>query len=235
VSDDGAQTLERGLAVLVELTRHREGMTTAQAAVACGLHRSVTQRLLVSLRRTGFAERDAGGRWHVGPVATGLAGAATPRLRDVAQPVLHRLAHELDATVILIEVDGEAAVTTVVAEPPTHGPRFSYRLGSRDPLDRGAGGLAALASGPPQADEPERVAAVRERGVVSTYAELHPGAHGIAAPVTGWGVLAAVTVVTAREELAVSAQEPVRRAAAALSEARPPADDDAHRSSGSPA
>ena len=46
---EGSQTLERGLAVLRELGRHPEGLTTSEVASNCGLHRSITNRLLVSL------------------------------------------------------------------------------------------------------------------------------------------------------------------------------------------
>ncbi|AIY18483.2 IclR family transcriptional regulator [Pimelobacter simplex] len=219
MSDSGSQTLERGLAVLLELGRHPEGLTVAEAAAACGLHRSITYRLLVSLHRTGFAARDDEGRFTVGPTATDLADHSRPRLRDVAEPVLHQLALEIDATASLVEVVGDAAVTTVVAEPPTDGPRFSYRLGNRDPLDRGAGGLAALASGPARPGEPARVAEIRAAGLVTTSAELNPGAHGIAAPLPGWQVLAAVNVVTSRPELLTSAAEPIRRAVRAISAA----------------
>lgn len=208
----GSQTLERGLALLVELGRHPQGLTTTDAAVACRLHRSITHRLLVSLQRTGFAARDAEGRYTVGPAAADLADHGRPRLRDVAEPVLHRLAAVLDATASLVEVVGDAVVTTVVAEPPTDGPRFSYRLGNRDPLDRGAGGLAGLASGPARPGEPDRVAGIREVGHVTTYAELNPGAYGVAAPLPGWQVLAAVNVVTSRKELVTTAVEPVLRA-----------------------
>ncbi|WP_280331325.1 IclR family transcriptional regulator [Nocardia wallacei] len=151
---DGAQTLERGLAVLVELSRHPDGLTIAQVATACGLHRSITTRLLVSLQRTGFARRDQSGAYRVGPAVAELLGRARPRLREVAGPVLERLARTVDATASLVEVIDGFAVTTLVAEPPTDGPRFSYRLGNRDPLDRGAGGVAALAPPPPPPPAP---------------------------------------------------------------------------------
>jgi len=209
----GSQTLERGLAVLLEIGRHPHGLTTAEVAAACGLHRSITHRLLVSLQRTDFVARDTEGRYTIGPVARSLAG---PSLRTVAEPVLRRLASEVGATASLVEVADGAAVTTLVAEPPIDGPHFSYRLGNRDPLDRGAGGLAALASGPPRPDEPDRVAAVRDAGFVTTFAELNPGAFGIAAPLPGWPVRAAVYVVTADEELARSALKPLIRAAAEI-------------------
>jgi DNA-binding IclR family transcriptional regulator len=205
---EGSQTLERGIAVLVELSRHPGGLTTSQVATRCDLHRSIANRLLVSLVRTGFAVRDDRGHFSVGPAAADLAGGR-PRLRDIAEPVLVRLAREVDATASLVEVVGDAAVTTVVAEPPTDGPRFSYRLGNRDPLDSGAGGLAALASGPLQSGEPTRVATIRADGYVTTFGELNPGAYGIAAPLPGWPLLAAVNIVTAREQLTVDAVGPL--------------------------
>ncbi|WP_324193857.1 IclR family transcriptional regulator [Nocardia blacklockiae] len=207
--NDGAQTLERGLAVLVELGRHPEGLTTAQVAAACGLHRSITTRLLVSLQRTGFAQRDEGGAYRVGPAVGELLGLSRPGLREVAAPVLERLARAVDATASLVEVIDGYAVTTLVAEPPSDGPRFSYRLGNRDPLDRGAGGVAALASGPPRAGEPDRVGAARADGFVTTHGELNQGAHAIAAPLPGWGRLAAVNIVTNRESVVDAARDPL--------------------------
>lgn len=212
-ASEGSQTLERGLSVLLQLSRHPGGLTTSQVATACGLHRSIANRLLVSLHRTGFAVRDPDGRFTIGPTADDLSRGTGPRLRDVAGPILHRLASTVDATVCLVEVMGGVAVTTVVAEPPTDGPRFSYRLGNRDPLDRGAGGLAALASGPNTAHEDPRVTETRRRGYVTTHAELNPGAHGIAAPLPGWPVLAAVNIVTSERALCATAVEPLRRAA----------------------
>ena len=202
---EGSQTLERGLAVLRELGRHPEGLTTSEVATSCGLHRSITNRLLVSLVRTGFASRQPDGRYTVGPSVHDLVDGSRPQLRAVAEPVLHRLARLVDATASLVEVVGDHAVTTVVAEPPSDGPRFSYRLGNRDPLERGAGGLAALASGPPTTGEPDRVAATRAAGHITTHGELNAGAHGAAAPVPGWGRLAAIVVVTSDRQAAESA------------------------------
>ena len=212
----GSQTLERGLRVL-EAVAEVQGATAAEITARAGLHRSIVHRLLVSLERTGYVERDGAGRYRVGRALTTLSDRTRPRLHVVAEPVLHALAAELDATASLVEVVAGAAVTTIVAEPPTDGPRFTYRLGNRDPLDRGAGGLAALASGPPAPGEPDRVAGVRTSGVVTTYAELNPGAYGIAAPVP-WlrGTRAAVAVVTSREDVADRAVPQVVAAAAEI-------------------
>ena len=216
----GSQTLARGLAVLTELSRHPDGLTTAEVAVATGLHRSITHRLLVTLQHSGYATRDDRGRHVIGPAADALATRARPTLRDVAEPVLHQLAREVGATASLVEILGSAAVTTVVAEPLTDGPRLSYRLGNREPLDRGAGGLAALASGPARPGEPARVAEIRLSGHVDTHSELNPGAHGVAAPVHGWGVRAAITVVTADESLMAGALPLLVQAARRVSRAQ---------------
>ncbi|MEV6259984.1 helix-turn-helix domain-containing protein [Streptomyces sp. NPDC051784] len=212
----GSQTLERGLALLAELSRHAEGLNTSQAATATGLHRSVTHRLLVSLHRTGFAARDKEGRYTIGPAVAGLLGGSGPSLRTVAEPILNRLARRLDATASLVEAVGTAAVTTVVAEPPTDGPLFWYRTGSRDPLDHGSGGLATLASGAPRTNEPDRVQAIREAGYVITHGEVNVGAHGIAAPLPGWPVRAAINVVTSDPEIAERAIAHVMEAVAAI-------------------
>ncbi|WP_370617436.1 IclR family transcriptional regulator [Mumia sp. Pv 4-285] len=215
----GSQTLERGLLVL-QVVAESPGATATEITARAGLHRSIVHRLLVSLERTGYVARDGAGRYQVGRMLTTLADRARPRLHAVAEPVLHDLAVTLDATASLVEVVADAAVTTVVAEPPTDGPRFSYRLGNRDPLDRGAGGLAALAAGPAVLDEPARVVAVREAGVVTTHAELNPGAYGIAAPVPGLrSVRAAVTVITSRPDVAERAESLVREAARRIGDA----------------
>ncbi|MFD7868255.1 IclR family transcriptional regulator [Streptomyces sp. NPDC057682] len=212
----GSQTLERGLAILVELSRHSEGLNTSQVAAATGFHRSIAHRLLVSLHRTGFASRDDEGRYAVGPAVSGILGESGPSLRVVAEPVLQRLARQVDATASLVEIIGTAAVTTVVAEPPTDGPLFWYRKGSRDPIDSGSGGLACLASGPPRAGEPERVQSIREAGFVSTHSEVNVGAYGIAAPLPGWPVRAALNVVTADPAIAELAVVHVMEAVAFL-------------------
>lgn len=219
-SPTGSQTLERGLAVLVEISRHPDGLTTSQVAAACDLHRSIANRLLVSLLRTGFVTRDEAGRYTVGRAAEQLSRhAGPPVLRTIAEPVLRRLAVRLDATASLVEVVDGAAVTTVVAESMSHGPRFTYRLGNRDPLDRGAGGIAALASGPAVDGEDPRVAETRRRGFVTTHAELNPGAYGIAAPLPGWPVLAAINIVTSHHDLCTSGIDPLVRAAAEVGSA----------------
>ena len=218
-------------AVLRELGRHPEGLTTSEVASNCGLHRSIANRLLVSLLRTAFAARQADGRYTVGPAIHDLVEGSRPQLRTVAEPVLHRLATIVDATASLVEVVGDHAVTTVVAEPPTDGPEVLLsRRQSRSPGARRwwPGGPRI---GPPDAGEPDRVAATRVAGHITTHGELNPGAHGAAAPLPGWGRLAAIVVVTsdrqaaerAVQALLSAAQEIVAAGSAGAAEATPAA------------
>ena len=202
-SADGSQTLERGLEVLLMLADNRSGMTATEVSAALHMHRSIAYRLLVSLQRTGFADRDEVGRYRVGRRLRSVAERSRPQLQDAAEPVLRGLAAELDATASLVEVTGDAVIATVVAEPPTDGPRFSYRLGNRDPVDRGAGGLAALASVAPATGEPERVGQIRAAGYVWTHSEVVPGAYGVAAPIAARGKIApaSVNVVSNRPDV----------------------------------
>lgn len=215
----GSQSLERGIQVLRELSTRPDGMTVSEVAEATQLHRSIANRLLISLVRTGFAFRDDSARYRVGPELVRIAGQSQPRIREVAEPVLHALAAKIGATASLVEVVGDAAVATVVAEPATDGPRFSYRLGNRDPLDRGAGGIAALASAPAAADEPERVTLTRQRGYVTSESEINPGAYGLAAPIPSTsGVRASVNIITNRAELIESSIDAVVDAARQICE-----------------
>ncbi|MEV0847356.1 IclR family transcriptional regulator [Streptomyces sp. NPDC049954] len=201
---DGSQTLERGLGVLRMLAESREGLTAAQVAARLGVHRSIAYRLLTTLTRTHFAARVPGGRYRVGLAFFTLAQEARPPLLDVAQPVLRELAADLGATACLVVADGEHALAVAVVEPPGPGPRFSYGVGNRDPLERGAAGLALLSAGPPLPGEPARVAEVRARGHVTTHEEIVPGTIGIAAPLRlpPGEQRAAVNVITHRQDVA---------------------------------
>ena len=81
-----------------------------------------------------------------------------------------------------------------MVEPSWTDYHVAYRLGSRHPLDRGAAGLANLAVDSPC-----------EPGYVTTSGELQPGAHGIAAPVTGLSFLRASVGVVSLGDLPVDA------------------------------
>ncbi|GAA2775704.1 IclR family transcriptional regulator [Saccharopolyspora taberi] len=201
---DGSQTLERGLLVLRMLAEAPEGLGASEVATRLGVHRSVAYRLLMALTRQNFASRDPEGRYRIGLEFFTLAERVRPRLLDVADPVLRELTAELDATACLVVAENGSAVAIAVIEPPGPGPRFSYGIGNRDPLERGAAGIALLAAGSPEDDEPERVTTTRRTGHIVTHEEVVAGSIGIAAPIRPprGGQAAAVNVITHRRDIA---------------------------------
>ena len=201
---DGSQTLERGLHVLRMLAEEPDGLGASEVAARLGVHRSIAYRLLMALTRQNFAARNEDGRYRVGMEFFTLAERIRPRLLDVADPVLRELTAELDATACLVVAENGSAVAIAVIEPPGPGPRFSYGIGNRDPLERGAAGIALLAAGEPGDEEPERVRTTRETGHVVTHEEVVPGSIGIAAPIhpPRGGQAAAINVITHRRDIA---------------------------------
>jgi len=192
VGAETSQSLERGLRLLRLLADAPSPMTVTALADALQTHRPVVYRLITALARQGMVHRDADGRWRLGLGVLHLAQRLHPLLRDAAAGPLRRLAEDVGATAHLTIADGEEALAVAVIEPSWTDYHVAYRVGSRHPLERGAAGLAILALG-----------AATEPGYQATSGELQPGAHGIAAPVTGVSDLRASVGVITLGELAV--------------------------------
>ena len=140
--------LGRAAAVLRALsTREPGGATTAEVARATGLARPTAHRLLAALLAEGLADRDAAGRWQLGPelYLLGTAAAARYDVTALAQPAVRRLAvgtgesaffsvRRGDETVCLLREDGSFPVRSHVL----------YE-GIRFPLGVASAGLAILA------------------------------------------------------------------------------------------
>lgn len=167
-------------------------MTITALADALQTHRPVVYRLITALVRQGMVHRDADGRWRLGLGVLHLVQRIHPLLRDAAAGPLRRLAEDIGATAHLTITDGGEALAVAVIEPSWTDYHVAYRVGSRHRLDRGAAGLAILALDSPTGP-----------GYVATSGELQPGAHGIAAPVSGVSDLRASVGVITLGELAV--------------------------------
>ncbi|MDQ4037803.1 MAG: helix-turn-helix domain-containing protein [Actinomycetota bacterium] len=189
---ESSQSLERGLRLLRLLADASTPMTVTALADALQTHRPVVYRLITALSRQGMVHRDADGRWRLGLGVLHLAQRIQPQLRDAAAGPLRRLAEDVGATAHLTISDGGEALAVAVIEPSWTNYHVAYRVGSRHPLDRGAAGLAILALDAPSGP-----------GYATTSGELQPGAHGIAAPVTGVNDLRASVGVITLGELAV--------------------------------
>lgn len=148
--------LDRGLAILTHLARHRTARV-ADIAAALGLSKSTTYRLVERLEQQQWLVQDAhGGELRLGPTAAQLAAAATSStsLRDAADPVLRELLAATQETVSLA-VPNELSMVFVDRLRGPHPVGVSAELGVTRPLHCTSVGRAYLAALPE--DQRDRV------------------------------------------------------------------------------
>ena len=97
--------------------------------------------------------------------------------------------------------------------------QLSFHEGSRHPLDRGAAGVALLASMPPRPGERELVRQTREQGWVITHGEIEPNTFGLAVPVRRRlpAPPTCINLISHREDVVLDGKDAVVRAARELS------------------
>jgi DNA-binding IclR family transcriptional regulator len=103
---------------------------------------------------------------------------------------------------------------------PTQVPyQLAFHEGSRYPLDRGAAGIALLASLPPRPDERDLVVSAREQGWVITHGEIEPNTYGLAVPVhrDPPSPPACINLISHREDVVMRGKDAVIKAAKELS------------------
>ena len=162
------------------------GLTVTELSGHLGVNRTVVYRLVSTLEQHALVRKDARGRLHVGLGVLRVASAVQPVLRELALPVLRRLAESVGCTAHLTVADAEEALTLAVVEPSWTDFHVSFRVGARHPLGRGAAGRAILAGRQPEGPR-----------WVKTSGELQSGAEGVAAAIRGVeGLEASVGVVT---------------------------------------
>ncbi len=182
-----SQTLDRGLRALEVLARRPDGLTVSELAGALATHRAAVYRLLGPLADHHLVRREADGRFTLAPGLIELAAGVRPRLQEVSEPVLQRLADRLRATTALTIRDGDEAVVAAVVLPREPRMHITYRSGMRHPLTQGAPGHVLLAAGSPARGEPEVISRARERRYSVSRGELLPGATGVAAAISAPG------------------------------------------------
>lgn len=213
----GAQTLARGLVALRAVAQEPEGVAPNDLAARLGVHRSIAYRLLQTLVEAGFAVRGEDGRYRGAVALLGLADGAMLGLRAAAVPVLRRTADELESTLSLLVAQGRQAVAVAVVEPRSARYRIVFAEGSTHPLDQGAAGHVLRSFAEPSADEPVAVTQARAQGWARTFAEVEPGAHGLAVPLPlPGGPAACLNLITYRAEIADAALDRLLAAAAEI-------------------
>src|SRR3954454_11840736 len=189
-----SKTADQALSLLLAVAE-RGPLSTAELSRQLGMNRTVAQRLLATLHQRGFVHRMANG-FVLGAALLEIADQVSFATREAALPAMHGLSAQIDETVVLHVIDGDAAVVLAqVASDQIL--RIERVVGTRDPLDAGASGLALLAFSPPAtvrrvlargSDAPmveRKLAEVRRQGYALTRDELQRGMHAIAAPITG--------------------------------------------------
>jgi DNA-binding IclR family transcriptional regulator len=228
-------SVARALAVLDALGTSDTGLGVSELARRIGVNASTASRLLATLERDGFVEREPGGPYRLGLKLVALADRVLARLdvRALARPQLERLVAVTGETATL-SVPGEQAAITIDFVVPSESTVASVaRLGRPSVAHATAAGKVMLAFGPPALVEPaaelapytdrtitdaadlaRQLAAAREHGFAEAVGEREADLAALAAPVRG----------RARELVAIiGLQGPVSRFTAARRRAVRPA------------
>jgi DNA-binding IclR family transcriptional regulator len=216
----GSQTLARGLTALQLVASKPSGLTVQEVAERIGVHRTIAYRLLVTLAQFHLIARGDDGRYRSAAGLAALGGSFDRSFRDRALPVLQDLADELRITVCVLIAEGDTQVAVAVVVPSDASYQHVLYEGSRYPLERGAAGIALLASEPPEPDERDVVSEARERGWVITHNDIEPGSFGLAVPVLRPSPAPAtcINIISYSEDVVVRSRDAVLKAAARLSE-----------------
>jgi DNA-binding IclR family transcriptional regulator len=218
-SAPGSQTLARGLTVLQVVATSRRGLTVQEVADHIGVHRTIAYRLLSTLAQFRLVAKGEDGRYRSAAGLAVLGASFDNNVRQLSLPTLRSLADELSTTVSLLVAEGDQQVAIAVIVPNNVFYQLSFHEGSRYPLDRGAAGIALLASMPPRPEERDLVPQTRRQGWVITHGEVEPNTYGLAVPVkrrppsppTG------INLIPHREDVVMGGKDAVIKAANELS------------------
>jgi DNA-binding IclR family transcriptional regulator len=211
--------LDRAMAIMQAI----EGGARSHTEVArlTGLARPTAHRLLKSMESHGLVTSVGGQGFRLGPRLLGLAATAMRELplRDLAQPILERLARTTGESAQLFVRDHHRRVCIAAAESRSE-LRTIVEIGAELPLTAGSAGKVFLAFGPPAltaellatADRFTTVTPVGERlerqlvtarrlGWASSAGEREPGVGSVSAPVHELhGALLAVVSLSGPEQ-----------------------------------
>jgi IclR family acetate operon transcriptional repressor len=133
---------------VLEEVASRQPIGVSELSRVTGIPKSSVQRCLVTLQQAGWlrivdAER---ARWGVTMKALtiGLRGSGEEDLRDLARPVIRRVAAEIDETVHFALRDGDDVII-ILREDSTQPVRVFVEIGERLPLQATSAGVAILA------------------------------------------------------------------------------------------
>ena len=185
-----SKTVDQALSVLLAVSE-RSPRTPAQLARDLGMNRSVVHRLLSTLHRRGFVNRQAEG-YVAGTMLVRIAERVQPELRARGRVVMAQLSAEVRETVVMHIRDGDDAVVLEQVISESHLVRVQHTIGSRHSLALGASGRALLAYADTASQQrivrassavTRQLKSVHQLGYALSHDELQEGVHGIAAPI----------------------------------------------------
>ena len=199
-----------GVGVVDKVVRVMDALESGPAALAelvtrSGLARPTAYRIAVALERHRYVERDAQGRFVLGPRLGELAGELRQDpLEAAAAVVLVRLRDTTNESTQLYRRSGEARRCVAAAERAS-GLRDTVPVGAELPMTAGSAAQVLLAWELPEVAAPilakarfssAMLTTVRRRGWAASVGEREPGVASVSAPVFGPDgvVVAAVSV-----------------------------------------
>jgi DNA-binding IclR family transcriptional regulator len=239
-------TADRALDILLLFSDDKLVWTGAEIADHIGVARSTGYRYLQSLASTGFIEETTGG-FRLGPRLFELArlARAGSSLSEIALPVMHSLAAQVNETVLLTRRSGRYVVCLDLVEA-SHTVRLSYERGHVLPINAGAAAEVLLAWAPSAEVEAvlaaaplerftaktltdpgqlqARLAQIRKEAIAVSQGELDEQVLGVAAPIRDAkdNVIAAVSIAALASRVPRTQLKPiklaVKAAAAEISE-----------------
>ena len=177
------QSVERAFSILETFDEQHPSRTAADIALAAGLARPTTYRMLQTLRRLGYV-RNVSGRFEVTPrvlrLGAGYLGRESIAAR--AQPTLDTVSEELGEHIAIGVLDGDEVITLAAANSPQS--RYlavAVQVGQRLPAERTSLGRVLLAHRRGADDEESR--RIRSEGYVVTDGLLETGLRSLAVPI----------------------------------------------------
>lgn len=200
--------IEKALDILMAFTPYNQELGTGELSQILGLHKATTSRIVSTLTRKGFLQRNRHTKkYHLGPAAMSIAKALFNSLNTdmvvIARPYLEELRDRLGETVVFEVWSGDGTYIAHVAEGPQK-VRIAGTVGDRLPPHAAAGAKAILAFSPRQVVEEclgkrlprytprtitdrrelmEELLRVRKRGFAVDFEEIDLGINAVAAPV----------------------------------------------------
>lgn len=225
----GTQSIERAVMILRIIAggANSGGLRLADIVSESGLDTSTAHRMLKSLSAAGLVERaDAGWNYRLGHLVYELGLAALPRndLQAICEDSLIRIAEESGDVALLAIRSGVDSVCMGRREGSFPILSLSVNVGTRRPLGIGAGGLAILASLPPELAKQivetnslrlkqfntltapalmRMVQDTRDAGYALNRGEVYPEVGGIGVAIRGAGMvpLASLSISTVASRL----------------------------------